>query len=66
MDKVSIYFPSEDVKWNMLLSPYLHSWCHYKLYDLSSINLLNQWSTGGKTGEDKNIKVWISWMKRAF
>ena len=59
MDKVSIFFPSEDIKRNMLLSP-------NKLYDLSSINLLNQWSTGGKTGEDKNIKVWISWMKRAF
>ena len=50
MDKVSIFFPSEDIKRNMLLSP-------NKLYDLSSINLLNQWSTGGKTGEDKNIKV---------
>ena len=33
------FFPSQDIKQNVLLSSYLDNWWHHELYDLSSIIL---------------------------
>ena len=54
-------FPSQDMKQNMILSSYLDScWCH-RLLRFFLDQLLKQWLTGRKWGEDENTKIWISW-----
>ena len=51
------FFPSQDIKQNVLLSSYLNSWWCHK--DLSSIKLSrNRWQ--GERGEGENTKIWIS------
>ena len=45
------FFPSQDIKPNVLLSSYLDSWWHHKLYDLSWINLSSNGWEGEKEGK---------------
>ena len=54
------FFPSQDIKQNLLLSSYLENWWR-KIY------LRKQWLTGWQRGEDGNTKIWIFWEeKEAF
>ena len=62
------FFPSQDIKQNVLLSSYLDSWWRHKLfhwiYKVNKIFLnqpLKQWLTGKKRGKRKNTQIWISW-----
>ena len=45
------FFPSQDIKQNVLLSSYLDSWWRHKLWDLPSINLKSNGWQGEKEGE---------------
>ena len=47
------FFPSRDIKQNVLLSSYLDKWWHHKLQDLSSIILLNNGWQAEKEGRTK-------------
>ena len=73
MDKVChTFFPSDDIKQNLLLS-YFDNWWHHKLLRFIFDHLLKQWPTERKTGEG-NTKIWISrewkelfrWNKKLF
>ena len=65
------FFPSQDIKHNVLLSSYLDSWWRHKL---TFKQTLTQGLTGRKRGEDGNTKIWISrerqglfrWNKKHF
>ena len=54
------FFPSQDIKQNVLSSSYIDDWSHDKLmiYLWSSSNAM---ADSEKRGEDGNTKVWISW-----
>ena len=54
------FFPSQDIKPNVLLSSYrqlMMSWTLRFILDQA----LKQWLTGRKREEDGNTKIWISW-----
>ena len=68
------FFPSQNKKQNVLLSFSLDSWWHHKLLRFMFDQPLKQWLTGGKWGEDRDTKIWISrkrkelfrWNKKHF
>ena len=60
------FFPSQDIKQNVLLSSYLDSWWHHKLLRFILDQALKQWLTGRKRGEDGNTKIWISRERKEF
>ena len=45
------FFPSQDIKQNVLLSSYLDSWWHHKLEDLSWVKLSSNGWQGEKEGK---------------
>ena len=52
-----IFFPSQDIKQNVLLTSYLNSWWRHRfIFDQPP----GQWRTRGKRGEDRNTKISIS------
>ena len=48
------FFPSQDIKQNVLLSSYLNSWWCHELQDLSSIKLL---SNGWQGEKERKVKI---------
>ena len=54
------FFPSQDVKQNVLLTSYFDSWLHHKTLRFILGHPLKQWPTGRKGGKDRNTKKWIS------
>ena len=52
---------------NVLLSSYLaRHMLMSKTVRFIFDQFLKQWLTGGKKGEDKNTKIWISWERKEF
>ena len=61
------FFPSQDIKKNMLLSFYLSNWWHHKQTLRFIFNYsLKQWPIGRKRVEDRNTKIWISPERKKF
>ena len=58
--KCHTFYPSQDIKQNVLLSSYLDGWWHHKLEDLSWINLSSNGWQGEKEGKVEIKKNWIS------
>ena len=55
------FFPSPDIKQNVLLSSYLDTWCviNFEIYLGSTSKAMADWVK--KRGEDQNTKIGISW-----
>ena len=54
------FFPSQDIKQDVLLSSYLDNWWRHKLLRFIFDHPLKQWPTGRKRGKDRNRKIWLS------
>ena len=52
------FFPSQDIKQNMLLSSYLDNSWHRK-FNIFFDHPLKQWPTERKKGDDENTQIWI-------
>ena len=59
------FFPSQDIKQNVL-SSYLGNWWRHKLLRFIFDHPLKQWPTGRKRGKDGKRKIWYLENEKSF